>query len=400
MSAAKKRSREGRKVDQEAKSNSSSNTRDVHIVPVTKKYVEDYINNISNINQSIRNDEPSSSFFLEQAHSILAESNELSQEFAAMARQNGLLAAMVQLLLKPCLPLAKMDLLATVLSMLASGDSEVYNNLLRTNVISALVVALTLENSKAKEVLSVAQFLELLLEDNSALLHVLTEEEKKKLISFAKISENESSLCVAGALQEVTQDERFRILEAHFDFMEKQECTDDYVNKFFKVLTNFYSEECPPQVLEKLAFLLLEAKPELVEKPSAAVNNLMANLIPSISEEQLVRFESLFESAFEGIRRDSEDVELLESVSNLMRSLSLTGIWAAEPEDVLILAEHPESVTVMYNLIPICFYVLKHQSSPQESLDQVYDVLQSLGNNNHIELQEEAMEALRNLRIN
>ena len=394
--SAKKRSREEKKLTVD--NNKSSGN--LHIVPITKNYVEEFLGNIQKVNQSIQNGEPGCSFLLEQTHSILAEANEFSEQFVLAAKQNGLVASMIQLLLKPSLLLAKLELLCTVLAMLASADVEVYNSLLRADVITVLISYFTLQNANSKEILAVAQFLELLLEDNGAMLNIADDVSKRNLFSFARVPGSEAALCAAGAMQEASIEERDAVVSIHFEQVSAQECTEDYIFKFFKVLTNYYSEECPSGVVEKLASLLLDVKPELYEKPSAALTNLMANMVSGMAEAHLMRFEPVFENAFDGLGKNNEDLEFVESVSNLMRALSLTGIWAAEPEDIMLLSEHPESVTVLFNLVPICYYALKHQFSPQEQLSNVHGLLSSLANRTDVpEVREEALEEFNKLNI-
>jgi hypothetical protein len=375
------------------------------LVPITLAYIDGFLKESDNMKICFEKDLEGSTFYLEQIYSILNEENELSLEFISRFKSLGLFDSLISLFMRPNISLSKLELLAMIMSYCVIDDQLLLNKLINKEFVTVIVKHF--DDPKLldhREILNLAQFFELLLEDNSGILENLDKNYVNNLHRLCQEPGQESALCIANLL--IEHGLCVSVLAGHCEVFKKfttggnDPFPVDYLCKLLKVLTNHIGvgQNLPPFVgkfienlfLSKVGFKAVSKEPKLFS-PIAC---FFANVIPILPENILMNLDDLFELIFEDMRNNLQDSEIVESATSLMRSLSLTGLWAANSADVLALINN----NLYNNIVPISFYTLKHSQGSPSELTLIKEALVKLSlNSPSNDLKEEVLLALGNL---
>jgi hypothetical protein len=381
--------------------------KDTKLVPITSLLIEDLLSDIDKIKSCFEKKSEGVNCYLDQIYNILGQEDQCSIDFMSRFKSLGLFDSCIQLFLELSKVFENIDelaLLAKIMSYFVIEDQSLLDKLVNKKFIMAIVRNLDDPGIMDMDgVLPLAKFFELLLEDDPDFLRELDSEHLNNLKWCSKESE-EAALCIANLMIELDDD--ISVLGFHCRTLQlsipKPGDTRavNYLSKLLKVLTNHIDpdDNLPEFVrffidclfFRKEAVSTFRNEPRLIP-PMAC---FFANIIHAISERKLEDLEPLFEVVIDAVRNNLDDDELVDSAVSLMRSLSLTGGWAANASDVLNLLNsklHP-------NMIPIAFYSLKHAQGSSEELIQIKEALGKLSlSEDSTELQEEALAAIKNL---
>ena len=373
------------------------------IVPITPIYVDEFLKEAEKMKSCFEKGSSGSDFYLEQIYSILSEENEYSLDFISRFKSLGLFDSLIIFFIKSGEFIHTLEKLAMIMSYFIIDDQLLLSKLHNKEFIGAIVQHFDDPKSlNRREFLTLSQFLELLLEENTQIIDVFDNVSLTRFRNLCQEVGHESALCIANFMVEYDSD--FCLLEKHCKVFEKYKTGKilpvGYLCKLLKVLTNHIdSGQILPHFVEdfiKNLFLDRERAKEICKEPELIppMARFFANIVQDLPENILINLDPLFEIVFEGMRCNLDDSELVDSAVSLMRSLSLTGFWAANASDVLTLFNNDW----YHNIVPIAFYTLQHSQGSAVELIQIREFLKNLSLSSELDvLREEALIAIKNL---